>query len=442
MPMRMVHVIGAGLAGLSAAVRLAAAGIKVRVYEGAGQAGGRARSYFDEALGCQIDNGNHLLLSGNRSAMAYLDLIGARGTLAGGNEAAFPFLDLKTGARWTVRMSETAFPTWIFDEKARVPGTKPRDYAATLKLFFSGPNATVEGVLGGSGPLYDRFWEPMAVSVLNTPADKASARLLVPVLIETFGRGAAACCPRIAREGLSESFVTPALEFLARHGVEVRFGQRLTGLDISGDAVTGLVLSRGHVGLAPGDRVVIALPAWGAGEVVPGLKTPPASSPIVNVHFKLPAPVGSDGPALLGLVGGTAHWLFLRGAIASVTVSAAQALAQEEAGAIAARIWPEVALALGMTGAAMPPVRVVKERRATFAQDPASLRLRAKTKTQFRNLLLAGDWTDTGLPATIEGAIRSGERAAALLARELGAAPTAQDVSPAALTASGHAQRG
>lgn len=439
MPTRMVHVIGAGLAGLSTAVHLAAAGIKVRVYEGAGQAGGRARSYFDETLGCQIDNGNHLLLSGNRSAMAYLDLIGARDTLAGGNEAAFPFLDLKTGARWIVRMSETALPTWIFDENARVPGTKPLDYAATLKLFFAGAGATVKSVLGGSGALYDHFWEPMAVSVLNTPADKASARLLVPVLLETFGRGAAACCPRIARDGLSESFVTPALAFLARRGVEVRFGQRLTGLEISGDEVTGLTFSRGAVGLAPGDRVVVALPAWGAGEVVPGLKTPQASYPIVNVHFKLPAPLNDGTPTLLGFVGGTAHWLFLRGAVASVTVSAAEDLAQEDAGAIAARVWPEVALALGMTGAAMPLVRVVKERRATFAQDPASLRLRAKTKTQFRNLLLAGDWTDTGLPATIEGAIRSGERAAARLARELGAAPSTQDVTHASLPASGHA---
>lgn len=421
-----VHIIGAGLAGLSAAVRLADAGLPVAVYEGAGQAGGRARSYFDEALGCRIDNGNHLLLSGNRSAMAYLDLIGARASLAGPDTAAFPFLDLKTGARWTVKMSESALPLWVFDEDARVPGTTPLDYAATLKLFFAGADATVEEVLGPGGALYERFWEPMAVSVLNTPADRASARLLVPVLLETFGRGARACRPRIAREGLSESFVTPALDFLVRHGVDIQFGQRLTGLAIRDHAVEALTFSRGSVALGRDDRVVLALPSWAAGDLVPGLRAPQASFPIVNVHYRLPQAVNTGEPELLGLVGGCAHWLFLRGAMASITVSAAEALAQDDAGTIAARIWPEVAMALAMPQATMPPARVVKERRATFAQDPASLRLRAKTRTSLGNLVLAGDWTDTGLPATIEGAIRSGERAAAVLTRDLGSFQSAR----------------
>jgi len=439
MTMATVHVIGAGLSGLSAAVRLADAGFAVRVYEGAGQAGGRARSYFDEALQCTIDNGNHLLLSGNRSAMAYLDLIGSRGSLAGPDDAAFPFYDLKTDERWTVRMSKTALPVWVFDPAARVPGTRPIDYAATLKLFTAGRDATVESVLGPKGALYERFWEPMAVSVLNTPPDRASARLLVPVLLETFGRGAAACRPRIAREGLSESFVTPALSFLHSHGVEVRFGQRLTALETAGDRVSGLVFSRGAVAVEPEDRVVVALPSWVAGGIVPGLKAPQASYPIVNVHYRLPAAVGEGTPSLLGMVGGITHWLFVRGRIASVTVSAAEALAAQDAETIAAKIWSEVARALGNAGMAQPPARVVKERRATFAQDPASLRLRAKTRTQFRNLVLAGDWTDTGLPATIEGAIRSGERAAAQLTRDLGASRSARRSAGATAPVSGHA---
>jgi uncharacterized protein with NAD-binding domain and iron-sulfur cluster len=101
--------------------------------------------------------------------------------------------------------------------------------------------------------------------------------------------------------------------------------------------------------------------------------------------------------------------------VLSATVSAADALAAEPAPAVAARVWQDAASALGMSGKPLPPFRVVKERRATFLQTPEALALRPGPRTRWSNLVLAGDWTDTGLPATIEGAILSGNRAAACL---------------------------
>ena len=101
--MSRVHVVGAGLAGLAAALRLAEAGRPVVLHEASPQAGGRCRSYLDTTLGCRIDNGNHLLIAGNASAMEYLDAIGARDTLVGPAEPAYPFLDIATGERWTLR---------------------------------------------------------------------------------------------------------------------------------------------------------------------------------------------------------------------------------------------------------------------------------------------------------------------------------------------------
>jgi len=144
------------------------------------------------------------------------------------------------------------------------------------------------------------------------------------------------------------------------------------------------------------------------------IQVPAAGEPIVNVHFRLPRPPRGDGSVeLMGVVGGFAQWIFVRGDIVSITISAASEEAQLDAGEIAARCWDDVQVVLGVDGP-LPPFRVVKEKRATFAQDPATVARRPGPATSLSNLFLAGDWTNTGLPATIEGAIRSGAKAAGL----------------------------
>ncbi|HYB58000.1 MAG TPA: hydroxysqualene dehydroxylase HpnE [Alphaproteobacteria bacterium] len=412
---RLAHVVGAGLAGLAAAVRLAASDrFEVRLHEAAGQAGGRCRSFPDETLGAVIDNGNHLLLSGNRSAMSYLAEIGARGTLYAAPEAAFPFVDLESGARWTVRPNRGPLPWWIFAPARRVPDTSAWDYLAALSLAFAEPNATVAHCLAAHRILYRRFWEPLAVAVLNTAPEEGAARLLWPVLVETLGRGGEASRPCIAKDGLSASFVDPALKRLADAGVEMGFNRRLRTIEIAEGRIAKLDFAQGKIELEAGDLVVLALPPARVAELLPGAQVPLESRAIVNAHFRLAsAPAFPEELPFLGLVGGTAHWLFRRGSIVSVTVSAADALAEVANEEVAGRLWGDVAKALALPRAPLPPVRIVKEKRATFAQVPAALAKRARTRTQLANLFLAGDWTDTGLPATIESAVRSGHLAAA-----------------------------
>src|SRR5258708_23390961 len=122
-----VHIIGAALAGLSAAARLAAIGARVAVYEATNQAGGRCRSYHDPALDMTIDNGNHLVLSGNHAVLGYLDTIGARDGLVGPGNAHFPFVDLETGERWTIRPNDGPLGWWVLARSRRVPGTRALD---------------------------------------------------------------------------------------------------------------------------------------------------------------------------------------------------------------------------------------------------------------------------------------------------------------------------
>lgn len=411
------HIVGAGLGGLACAVGLAAQGRPVSLYDAAGQAGGRCRSLFDQGLGRPIDNGNHLLLSANRATLGFLDTVGAGDSLVGPPEAAFPFLDLRSGERWTLRPNNGPLPWWILVSGRRVPGSRLGDYLSGLALLCAKERDTVTDRIAAEGPLWERFWEPLTVAALNTAPEEASARLLRAVVMETFARGAAACRPLIAKEGLSDSFVEPALAYLRARGAEILFNWRLRALEDDGARITALDFGAERRTLGPSESLVLALPAPGAKAILPELEAPLDTRPIVNGHIRLPRPVSlpEAGP-VLGLIGGTAQWLFLRGDVASLTVSAAEELAGLPNETVAARLWQDTAKALGLDPAEMPPIRIIKEKRATFAQTPEAVAHRPGPGTRWRNAFLAGDWTDTGFPATIEGAIRSGQAAAKKLA--------------------------
>ncbi len=214
-----VHIIGAGLAGLSAAIRLKSAGRDVVVHEATAFAGGRCRSYHDATLGMTIDNGNHLLLSGNRAALDYLRRIGADNLLVGPPKAEFNFADLASGERWTLRFNDGRIPFWVFDATKRVPGTRVRDYLPLARLLFAPAGKTVGEVLACEGVAYRRLVEPLLLAALNIEAPKGSARLAGAIIRETLAMGGRACRPLIAREGLGTTLVEPALAWLEQHGV-------------------------------------------------------------------------------------------------------------------------------------------------------------------------------------------------------------------------------
>jgi squalene-associated FAD-dependent desaturase len=408
----IVHIIGAGISGLSAAVRLVNAGLNVRVHEATQQAGGRCRSYFDAATSLTIDNGNHLLLSGNRHAMAYARAIGTEAGLVGPKRAQFPFVDLATGQRWQLDLGDSRLPLWVFDESRRVPDTRLRDYLALMPLIWAAQSKLVGDAIPCEGTLYHRLVQPLLLAALNVDPPEGSAGLAGAVVRETLLAGGQACRPLIAREGLSAVLVEPAVKLLQDKGASVQFGHELREFGLSQAGVGELKFGGDSVALGPDDVVILAVPPRPAASLLPGLKTPTKFRAIVNAHFRFDPP--ADMPPLTGVVGGLVEWLFAFPQRLSVTISNGDRLVDMPREELALAIWRDVCKAGGVQGD-LPPWQIVRERRATFEATPEQNALRPGATTAWKNLFLAGDWTDTGLPATIEGSVRSGNRAADLV---------------------------
>ena len=407
-----VHIIGAGISGLAAAVRLANAGFKVNVHEATQQAGGRCRSYFDAATSLTIDNGNHLLLSGNHHAVAYARSIGTEAGLVGPKSAQVPFVDLATGQRWQIDLGDGRLPLWVFDEGRRVPDTRLRDYLALMPLIWAGQGKRVGDTIPCQGTLYQRLVQPLLLAALNVDPPEGSAGLAGAVVRETLLAGGDACRPLIARDGLSAVLVEPAIRLLRDKGAGIRFGHELREFAMTATHVSELKFGDDHVAVAPDDAVVMAVPPRSAAALLPGLKTPSKFRAIVNAHFRFDPPAGMA--PILGVVGGLVEWLFAFPRRLSVTISNADRLVDMPREPLAQAIWADIRKAAGVQGE-LPPWQIVRERRATFEATPDQNGPRPAAPPGWKNLFLAGDWTDTGLPATIVGSVRSGDRAAALV---------------------------
>jgi squalene-associated FAD-dependent desaturase len=408
---KIVHIIGAGISGLSAAIRLANANYRVNLHEATQQAGGRCRSYFDAATNLTIDNGNHLLLSGNRHAVAYARSIGTEGGLVGPKRAQFPFVDLTTGQRWQLDLGESRLPLWVFDEARRVPDTGLRDYLALMPLIWAAQSKRVADAIPCEGTLYQRLVQPLLLAALNVDPPEGSAGLAGAVVRETLLAGGQACRPLIARDGLSAVLVEPAIQLLRDKGASIQFGHELREFSLAAGSVGELKFGTDTVTVAPDDAVIMAVPPRPAASLLPGLKTPTKFRAIVNAHFRFDPP--KDMPPLTGVVGGLVEWLFAFPQRLSVTISNGDRLVDMPREELAQAIWLDVCKAGGVQGE-LPPWQIVRERRATFEATPEQNALRPGAVTDWKNLFLAGDWTDTGLPATIEGSVRSGNRAADL----------------------------
>ncbi len=365
-----------------------------------------------------IDNGNHLVLSGNRAVQDYLKRIGASDRLAGPAQADFAFVDVRSGARWRVRPNDGPIPWWIFDRSRRAPGTKAADYGVLALFMFGHDGKRMDEVLPCKGPLWDTLLQPVMLAVLNTNPAEGSMDLAAAVVRESLAKGGLASRPRIAEPTLAAAFLDPAVAYLKARGAQVRLRRSLKGITQANGRAVALNFSDGDVALGLDDRVILATPPGPTQSLLPSVSGPDDYRSIVNAHFALPAgraeALKSAAP-MTGVIGGTAEWVFVFHDRISVTVSGAEHIVDMEREALARTFWADVAKTLNLGDEPLPAWQIVKEKRATFAATPAQDKKRPPAQTVLANLVLAGDWTQTRLPATIEGALRSGETAARLV---------------------------
>jgi len=406
MTTRRTHIVGAGIAGLSAALAVTADGGEAILYEAAPQPGGRCRTVHP-AGGFVHDNGTHVLFTANVRALDLLKTVGARENWFEPEPKGLPIFDRPTGAMRRIGLSPWS---WLLPSR-RPHGLTLSDLARILQLVFASKDCPVAALIG-QRPIMDSLIEPLTLAVLNTPAAQASSQRLGHALRRLIRPGAGRLL--VARNGLSRDLIEPAVATLQGRGASILTGQRLRMLLSAGEGVIGLTLTDHTVMLGADDRVILALPPYEVERLLPSLAVPKAFEPILNVHYRMR---GSGQRRFVGLTGTLAQWALIHDDHVSVTVSAADAVIERAAADVAAQIWREIAPALRLLGLEahahrQPEARVVKEKRATIRQ--AAEPLPQPPVRPLANLALAGDWIGS-LPATIESAVVAGEHAASIL---------------------------
>jgi hydroxysqualene dehydroxylase len=439
-----VIVVGGGFAGLAAATSLSAAGARVTLLEKRPRLGGRAYSVADETSGDAIDNGQHLFMGCYTATRRFLDRIGTGAQLDLQPRLDLAFVDGASGQKSRLSSSRLPPPFDLLGGVAGFSSLSWRDKLSLAKLAAAirlpsrllppaADHETVDGWLDrlGQSPAARRaFFHPLALATLNDDPATASAKLLETVLREAFFGAGADGRLGVAKLPLSQLYVEPARAWLEARQATVRAGVAVERVVVQGGVARGVRLRGGEQLLA--DAVIAAVPPRALLAVVePALRheVPWWSgverlqpSPIVSVHLWLDRLVTDE--AIIGVVGSPLHWIFHRNRLVSVrdpakshlslVVSAARTLVDLPSDDVVRRLVGELQRLLpAAANARVLHARVLKEREATITHEAGAEGYRPRTQSPIAGLFAAGDYVRTGLPATIESAVRSAEAAVA-----------------------------
>jgi len=439
MPGKRVIIIGGGFAGLAAGVSLSEQGVRVLLLERRSHLGGRAYSFIDQTTGDVVDNGQHLFMGCYHQTIAFLEKIGCLDRLHFQPKPRVDFLDREHGFT-SFECPSLPAPLHAVAGLFRMRGISFGDKLRTIRVgraiqqngHAKSAPLTVSAWLDSlkqSSRVKERFWYPMAIATLNEDPEIASAAMLKVVLREAFGGGRKSTSIGISRVGLSDLYTDGARTFIPSHGGEVRVGALVDEIIIEQGNAVAVALKDGE--RIEGDYILSAVPPHALRQMLPAemSETEFASlaqldtSPIVSINLWFDRPIIER--EFVGLLGTRSQWIFNKDLIVkpnhqsnqiAVIISAAHQYVDWTKAQLVEMALAELHELLPASRAAtLRHTRIVKEREATLSHTLASDRLRPGPHTSIANLILAGDWTATGLPATIESAVMSGNIAARLI---------------------------
>ncbi|MBF0455644.1 MAG: FAD-dependent oxidoreductase [Magnetococcales bacterium] len=428
-----VLILGGGVAGLAAAVGVVEAGLRPLVLEAARQPGGRARSFYDRQMGEILDNGPHLLIGGYHATLRLLEKLGTRNRLAASPTVSYQFWRREAGW-YGLNCPDWPAPLHLLAGVMTFPAFSLRDRLTTLRL---GPalcqsRATLEKKTvtqwlhgaGQAGTVFETLWAPLCLATLNEPAGSANAALFAEVLSQSFFHNRHNARPLVPTVPLSQLIAEPASALIEKKGGLVLCGERVKSIRMERGFVVGVTTGRWDFSLPP--ALISALPYDALSKLVPLWAEKAgfarlSSAPIVSVHLTYDGPITLPAP-LVGLPFETSQWLFDRSLQHPDSQEGAGRISGVMSGAYRESHWSKKKLMETVAAdlqrllpqrdrSRLVGARVVKERRATFSPWPHSSELRPGGQTPWKNMRLAGDWTATHLPATLEGAVLSGEAA-------------------------------